>query len=653
MGAALLDQSSVSTTAIALSLLRSWESSSAFTRNSCQLYVSIGNVSALILMIGINSTSIRHYVVVTVMALESFVISIYLTFSNESVSTELMWLERGNMRPPTGTDCMVKPKPLSEYLSLAIDVLCILLVLLLGYGTMDRLGRKTIRMIHFACSAHGVIRLVTNLFAITKLFTDYRPYLQDDISIWSFGQIIPLAGLTIPLWSLVEGSLPTSVTFFSFLSSSTFILTLPKITFVASLLGFIPLSFSVQILLQWFQGNHSYVRHIHLTTARALYLRNSIHYTTLSNISYANHAPSSLLGLFAWRLRWNKERVIPPGYRRISWTCSCGHSLAANFSNSHPLALAALENKLHGLNNSDAIDASDQAPNPSTSRLQDIHPVNPSTSRESLSQPSQRRERQPNSNGRVSSLRNIRSLDNSQRVCVPMFFELCVTVGKHSVRLGEINISSVTTDGQLFKKIWDRYQEIKTSTFGATIRGWFFKPSDVLFVHFGVMGRHTVGIYGKPMEVPPPEEVDEGRYHYFECPMQPLPPMPGHIFLHYLEEAKKTTGRQDNPAAHAEDIFLSRLPKKLGHSIFRTSPSLASRIAYGWGVHIVEQPSGWAKSMLGLLSALICIAMFGITWLCADFDKAIGIGQYTAGVLGLINAAVYFALQDYSNLLLR
>ncbi|KAI1012330.1 hypothetical protein LB503_004328 [Fusarium chuoi] len=203
MGVALLDQSAVTTTAIAFSSLISWEIFSAFTRKSCQLYVSMGNVSALMLMIGISSTSVRHYVVVAVMALESLLISIRLTLSNESVSDELMWLERGNVRPPTGTDRMIGPKVLSEYSSLASDALGILLVLLLGLGTMAPLGRKLTRMIHFACFAYGLIRLVTDLFAIKQLFTDYRPYLQDDISIWSFGQIVPLVGLAILIWSLV------------------------------------------------------------------------------------------------------------------------------------------------------------------------------------------------------------------------------------------------------------------------------------------------------------------------------------------------------------------------------------------------------------------------------------------------------------------
>lgn len=165
--------------------------------------------------------------------------------------------------------------------------------------------------------------------------------------------------------------------------------------------------------------------------------------------------------------------------------------------------------------------------------------------------------------------------------------------------------------------------------------------------------RHQVGIYGKPMEIPPPEEVYQGLYHYSQCPMQPLPPMPDHIFLHYLDRARRTTRSEKNPQAHAEDIFLNRLPKKLGSSIFTTGTGVDATILYGWGVHIVERPSVLAQSMVGIASALICIIIFGITCAFAGLGTAIGIGQFAAGVLTLSNAAIYFALQAYSSRLSR
>lgn len=161
--------------------------------------------------------------------------------------------------------------------------------------------------------------------------------------------------------------------------------------------------------------------------------------------------------------------------------------------------------------------------------------------------------------------------------------------------------------------------------------------------------RHEVGIYGKLMEIPPPEEVDQGRYHYFKCPMQPLPPMPDHIFLHYLDRARRTTSSERNPQAHAEDIFLNRLPKKLCSSIFTAGTGADATIFYGWGVHIVERPSALAQGIVGIASALICVIAFGFTWAFVDLSIAIGIGQVASEVLALANAAIYFTLQSYSS----
>lgn len=45
------------------------------------------------------------------------------------------------------------------------------------------------------------------------------------------------------------------------------------------------------------------------------------------------------------------------------------------------------------------------------------------------------------------------------------------------------------------------------------------KAVDVHFVRFAVMERHRVGIYEKPIAIPPEEEVKEKRYHYEECPL--------------------------------------------------------------------------------------------------------------------------------------
>ncbi|KAJ3544228.1 hypothetical protein NM208_g3169 [Fusarium decemcellulare] len=512
LGATLLDLIAIQSTSLGLSSTFAWASLSVLSRSLIRFLVSTASTSVVILMVATRDTSPRKYPIAAVTALESLGISVHNAMSNESVSAELQWLQRGNVLPPDGVDRIVGSKPLVESLGLGSDILTILLVALFVFCALTGVQAKITRASKVACVAHSVIRLLCNLFVISKLLTNYKPYLASN---------------------------------------------------------------------------------------------------------------------------------------------SCGHKLAANFSDAYPDALEALENKLHRLGNSDAADASPQVSRIPSSKSRGVDQVAPSAGTGSSWQPSQRLNRNFNDKNPVSARRQATSSESPRVAGMPKFFELCVTVGQHSVNLKEISISSVTTDRQLFEKIWDSYHEIKTSSFAATIRGWFFKPSDVFFVRFGVMKRHQVGIYGKPMEIPPPDEVDNGRYHYYECPMRPLPPMPDHIFLHYLQEAKRSTAHQDNPKAHAEDVFLSRLPKKLGSSIFRGGTRAASGVSYGWGVQVIERPSAWAKSMVGIVSALICIVTFAITWGCVNFDKAVGLGQYVTGVVAIVNGAIYFALQDYNGPLSR
>ncbi|KAI1455427.1 hypothetical protein F4805DRAFT_436170 [Annulohypoxylon moriforme] len=236
------------------------------------------------------------------------------------------------------------------------------------------------------------------------------------------------------------------------------------------------------------------------------------------------------------------------------------------------------------------------------------------------------------------------------------YFEVCLNVGRHVVNLGEIDISSVTSDGELFDKIWETYHSIKGADWKARLQNWFLEPDDVSFILFGVLRRHQVGIYKQPLEIPPQIEVDEGRYDYYECPMKVLPPMPGNIFLHYLEHAKKkATSKKEVPLYHEDSTFLSRLPKKLEHSIFTGPTTVGLNISYGWGIHIVERPSMFAQNLvtgfMAFLSAIICLIVFCTTWVTSGRDEAVGIGQYTAGVLTLFNTAVYFSLQAFCNFL--
>jgi hypothetical protein len=72
------------------------------------------------------------------------------------------------------------------------------------------------------------------------------------------------------------------------------------------------------------------------------------------------------------------------------------------------------------------------------------------------------------------------SLANSKK----MFLELCVNTGELDISLGEIDVSNVTSDGELFRRIYQCYKEIR----GHRMRRIFLKPVDVHFIHVSSCG---------------------------------------------------------------------------------------------------------------------------------------------------------------------
>ena len=60
------------------------------------------------------------------------------------------------------------------------------------------------------------------------------------------------------------------------------------------------------------------------------------------------------------------------------------------------------------------------------------------------------------------------------------YFELCVNYGQWEKRLGEIDITNVTTDEDLFCKIVEKYTSIRGSLGKAL---FLLQPVDIHFVH--------------------------------------------------------------------------------------------------------------------------------------------------------------------------
>ena len=221
------------------------------------------------------------------------------------------------------------------------------------------------------------------------------------------------------------------------------------------------------------------------------------------------------------------------------------------------------------------------------------------------------------------------------------FLELCVNTGEFQRHLGEINITDVETDSQLFDRVREKYLELRS------FRAKYFllKPVDVHFVQvsllsllllpknsfakldwqFSLEDRYRVGILDKPMAIPTEEEMLSEGYGYHPCPMKP-PPIPAHIFLHYLSHEK---------GAHQRLIWGRRIPQKLHKSILETYRT--DGLILGWGVHIIEGLDRF-RALIATLAILFVSGIIGISWALAraDVQGGVGIGAWLTSVQAVV-----------------
>ena len=181
------------------------------------------------------------------------------------------------------------------------------------------------------------------------------------------------------------------------------------------------------------------------------------------------------------------------------------------------------------------------------------------------------------------------------------------------------------------EKIHERYYLLRRKG----LYRFLCRPSDIHFVRFGVQrGGYQTGIYQKPLSIPPAVEVKENRYHYYECPLDPLPPIDPGTFFHYFWDHAS----HQEPSGHEgfDTLFFNRLPKKLGESVLKQAHP--GKLQLGWGVQIIEGPN---KPLLAWLAFAILVLSFVIS-LIYGFQ----IGQWMVAVLETGLAAIYFHLAD-------
>ncbi|MCJ1251064.1 hypothetical protein MMC30_008295 [Trapelia coarctata] len=255
-----------------------------------------------------------------------------------------------------------------------------------------------------------------------------------------------------------------------------------------------------------------------------------------------------------WNI-WRRPR-LRPGYRRLEWICECGDELYGDFENTNPEAV----NNLHMILQNPGLQSPQQPGQPQTASL--------GSSAASTNQAA--------ANPGINSIRNPRpapigsmiptgcNMPPSPEPYTRKFLELCVNTGKFHKSLGEIDITNINCDRDLFTLTKQRYEEVR----GHRSRFFLLEPTAVEWVHFSLEERHSVGILLRPNAVPPKNEVVSKHYEYAPCPLDALPPIPDNIFLHHLT----------NPGPHRSPVWLRRLPKKVNDSILGLEPRVGNRM---------------------------------------------------------------------------
>jgi hypothetical protein len=202
------------------------------------------------------------------------------------------------------------------------------------------------------------------------------------------------------------------------------------------------------------------------------------------------------------------------------------------------------------------------------------------------------------------------------------FLELCVNTGKFERQLAEIDISDVNTDTEVFQRIREAYQRVRS--FRA--RYFLLEPIDVHFVQFSLENRYRVGIHDKPLALPDQTDMTLHGYGYDPCPMVPMPPIAANIFLHHLFK----------PEAHPRRVWCGRMPKKLHRSILQSTGD-RDTLVVGWGVHIIEGPHIF-NILLMMFIILLGTTLVSVTWAAVreDVQGGFGIGAFLIAAQTLI-----------------
>jgi hypothetical protein len=218
------------------------------------------------------------------------------------------------------------------------------------------------------------------------------------------------------------------------------------------------------------------------------------------------------------------------------------------------------------------------------------------------------------------------------------FLALCINTRRNYTILGEIDVSTITTDDKLFEEIKNKYHTLRGFKVRAmklfllqpfntkfvkvhVFRGISHDLANSLFRKFTAEDFHRVDILHEPPIIPPEAEVLARNYEYTPCPLNSPPPISPNSFLHYLEYHATENSLRGR-------TWLNRLPKKLERSLLdlRRSTEIEKDIV-GWRVHIIEGPN---MVMITVLT-VIMVGISGVVSLVYSFSRKDVSGGFAIG----------------------
>lgn len=129
--------------------------------------------------------------------------------------------------------------------------------------------------------------------------------------------------------------------------------------------------------------------------------------------------------------------------------------------------------------------------------------------------------------------------------------------------------------------------------------------------------------------IPP---ADTREYHYRPVPLDPPPPMPSEVFIHFLEH-------EHAGVMSAKKYWTPKIPKRLKQRLIDCPVPID-----GWGIHIIEGPNKmaiWWITLFTMFSSILASTLWSS--LRADIQGGTGLGSLILAMPSVFLSAFLYA----------